>query len=202
MEFILFLSIGFLIGIKHAFDADHIVALNTLIANSKTISNSLKLGIIWGFGHTLTLLFVGFFVLILNFSLPNTLALFLEFIVGVMLIVLGIGSFHKKLESNLKSIDSNKKSLGIGMIHGLAGSAAIILLILTTMQSSILGILYILLFGIGSILGMFLVSFILYFALNKISNKTFTPKIAGILSIVVGVFLIYEVGFVGGLFIL
>ncbi|MDA3856035.1 MAG: urease accessory protein UreH [Candidatus Woesearchaeota archaeon] len=202
MEFFLFLGIGFLIGIKHAFDADHIVAVNTLLASSKSIFNSLKLGIIWGVGHTITLFFVGFLVLILNITLPQTLALFLEFCVGIMLIILGLGSFHKKLELGLKSIDTNKKSLGIGMIHGLAGSAALILLILTSIQNNLEGLIYILIFGFGSMIGMFCVSLVLYFLFNKISSNNWTPKIAGILSILVGIILIYEVGIIEGLFIL
>ena len=202
MEFLLFLIIGFLIGVKHAFDVDHVVAVNTLIVNSKNFYETLNLAIIWGIGHTITLVLIGILVLILNVSLSQTLALFLELIVGVMLIILGLGSFHKKLEIGLKSINTNKKSFGIGMVHGLAGSAALILLVLTSIQNNFVAMLYMLIFGFGSVFGMMFVSSLIYLTLNKIPNTKLLNQIAGTLSILIGVILVYEVGIIEGLFIL
>lgn len=204
MELGIFFVVGLLLGLKHAFDADHIVAVNTLLAKSKNVYSSILLGTFWGIGHTITLLLSGTVILGIGVVIPQKIALFLEFLVGLMLIILGIGTIHNKLEHFLKKINSVKKSVGIGMIHGLAGSAALMLLLLPKINNGFEGILYIMIFGLGSILGMIIVSILLQVSfsyLNLIKSKSL-PKIAGIMSIFLGILIIYEIGFVEGLFLM
>ena len=132
---LLFFSSGFVLGIFHAFDADHVVAINTLITKSKNILSTLKISLFWGLGHSLTLLITALIVFLFLGSLPEKISLFFEFIVGLILIYLGLSSFHSNLESSLKKISGHKKSFGIGIAHGLAGSGVIILFFLTRLNT-------------------------------------------------------------------
>jgi len=202
MELLILFLIGFILGIKHAFDADHIVAVNTLLSKSKNIKNSLKLGAFWGIGHTLTLFLIGSIILFLGFSISNKLGLFFELFVGIMLIFLGISTIHKKLEAKLRKYDGTKKSLGIGIIHGIAGSAALMLLIVSKITNIYLGLIYILVFGVGTIFGMMFVSLILFKFFHLIFSGKKLSNMAGIISIILGIIIIYDIGFIQGLFLI
>lgn len=177
------LAFGFLMGLKHAFEADHVAAVSTVASNHKSIKKSSLLGMFWGFGHATSLIAVGLFVLLLKIKIPDRIALAFEFAVGAMLVLLGINilatmnknkvHFHKHRHGKKEHIhfhshmlDRNhnhwhlhaKQSILIGSIHGLAGSAALILLVLSTINSIFIGLFYIALFSIGSVIGMALVS--------------------------------------------
>lgn len=219
MLFTLF-GFGFLLGVKHAFDADHIAAVSAIISKHKSIKSSSLLGMFWGFGHTIALFFVGLIVLLLKVTIPEKIALLFEFIVGIMLIVLGLNvlltinknkaHFHRHKHGKEEHIHfhSHKlmkhhghkhklfhQSLFIGLIHGLAGSAVLTLLVLTTIEIVWLGLIYILIFGIGSIIGMMFISSIISLPFKLVSNNLQkTQKIlrlsAGLFSIVIGLFII------------
>lgn len=183
------LGLGFLLGLKHAFEADHIAAISTVSKNNSISSST---GMLWGFGHTISLLIVGLVVLIFKIRIPEHLALWFEFIVGVMLIILGLNvlitiskskiHFHKHKHGNKghahfhshlitkKHVHANQPFF-VGLIHGLAGSAALTLLVLTTINSLFTGLIYILVFGIGSIVGMVLISYAISLPFALISNK-------------------------------
>ena len=83
------LFFGFLLGVKHALDADHIVAVTTIVSRSNSLLRSVLVGLSWGIGHNLTLFAVGFAVLVFKLTIPDRLALSMEFIVGVILVILG-----------------------------------------------------------------------------------------------------------------
>ena len=190
------LGFGFLLGIRHAFDVDHIAAVSTIIHNHKSIKKSTLVGLFWGFGHTISLLIAGLLILLFKISVPEKIALSLEFIVGIVLVLLGINvlftmnknkvHFHRHKHGNKEHIHfhSHKlaknhshehmhlsKSLITGIVHGLAGSAAITLLVLTAINSLLLSLIYILIFGIGSIIGMMLISSIISLPFILIPNK-------------------------------
>ena len=214
------LGFGFLLGIRHAFDVDHIAAVSTIIHNHKSIKKSTLVGLFWGFGHTISLFFVGLIVLLLKITIPEKLALSFELIVGIMLFILGINvlfsinknkiHIHKHKHHDIEHIHFHshklighhqhrhlefKKSLFIGLIHGLAGSAALTLLILATVNSVLLGLIYILIFGIGSIVGMMIVSSIISLPFKLIPNNLQkTQKIlelsTGLFSAIIGLFMI------------
>lgn len=204
MEIIPFslLAFGFLLGVKHAFDADHIAALSAIVSKNKSIKSSSLLGMFWGFGHTISLLVVGLVILLLKISIPEKIALSLEFIVGIMLVLLGLNVIMT-IKHNHKHATLNQ-SLLIGLIHGLAGSAAITLLVLITIKSFWTGMIYILTFGIGSIIGMIIVSSIISLPFIIISGKfkrihKVMDISAGLISTIIGLSILYDVGFVEGL---
>lgn len=231
MEVISFslLAFGFLLGVKHAFDADHIAAISAIVSKNKSIKSSSLLGMFWGFGHTISLLFVSLAILLLKISIPENIVLSLEFIAGIMLILLGLNvimtinknkiHFHKHKHGKQEHIHihSHKltkkhnhrhtalhQSLLIGLIHGLAGSAAITLLVLTTIKSFWTGMIYILTFSIGSIVGMTIVSGIISLPFIIISGKLkrihkIMDISAGLISTAIGLSILYNIGFVEGL---
>lgn len=218
-------GLGFVLGLKHALDADHVVAVSTIVSQTKSLKKSLLAGAIWGVGHTITLLLVGLVILIFKLTIPDKLALSFELIVGVVLVVLGVDVLRKVIKEKVHlhehqhgssvhthlhphkeswSHDHTHRSFVVGMIHGLAGSATLMLLVLTTVRSVFQGLLYILIFGIGSIIGMLIVSgiigfpFLLLAKFGKINNSV--KILAGTISIVLGFTIMYKIGFVNGLF--
>lgn len=218
-------GLGFVLGLKHALDADHVVAVSTIVSQTKSLKKSLLAGAIWGVGHTITLLLVGLVILIFKLTIPDKLALSFELIVGVVLVVLGVDVLRKVIKEKVHlhehqhgssvhthlhphkeswSHDHTHRSFVVGMIHGLAGSATLMLLVLTTVRSVFQGLLYILIFGVGSIIGMLIVSgiigfpFLLLAKFGKINNSV--KILAGTISIVLGFTIMYKIGFVNGLF--
>lgn len=175
------LGLGFLLGLRHALDADHLAAVSTVLAERPSIGASGVVGLWWGLGHTVTLLAVGLVIMMLGLRIPDSLAAAAEGAVGLMLVWLGAslavklhrerwhvhshdhaGERHVHVHSHLRQEDhghghwavQSVRPLCIGMAHGLAGSAAVMLLILSTTRGLGQGVLYIAVFGIGSIVGM------------------------------------------------
>ncbi len=192
------LLLGFLIGMRHALEADHVAAVASLTTNSSSVKQAVKLGSIWGLGHTITLFLFGSLVLLTDLFVPETMAKLLEFSVGIMLVILGLGVLqklirdrvhyhvhqhkeenneeaqrhfhaHSHTKGNIKTnshqhdhVDKlSYRALFVGVLHGMAGSAALILLTLETINSPIQGLIYIALFGFGSIVGMGILSYII-----------------------------------------
>lgn len=207
------LGVGLMLGIRHAFDADHLVAVTTLISQYKQPLKIGLIGLFWGLGHTLTLLITGLIVLLFKISIPTKLHLVFESVVGIILVLLGIKAMaldknklhahphvhgsqthtHLHFERDLRH--AHHASLVIGAIHGLAGSGILLLLVITTANSLVQGIYYILLFGIGSTLGMSGVSLFigapLVLSLRRFTNIERAVKLgAGIISVSYGVYII------------
>lgn len=184
-----FLLLGFLLGVKHALDADHVVAISTIATENRSLKRSCAVGFCWGLGHTAVLLAAGLAVLGLHLAIPHGVARLFEAGVGIMLVGLGLsvgwtllreclhvhahthddGTGHLHMHSHLDGHEHTHlhryrleyKSLAVGMVHGLAGSAALLLLVLSTVRSLTDGMLYILAFGAGSIGGMVLLGTVL-----------------------------------------
>jgi cytochrome c biogenesis protein CcdA len=212
------LSLGFILGLEHALDADHVIAISTIISENKSLKKSSIIGVFWGLGHTFTLLFTGLLVLSLAVSIPQNLSLFFEFLVGIVLLILGIwvirralgkvGHIHPHSHNDkihvhfhnheLDNHNHEHKSFFVGMVHGLAGSAALMLIVLSSINSVLEGIAYILVFGLGSILGMLIISTLigLPFTFTSTRFKGLNQKIkliTGFLSIVLGFLITYKV---------
>ncbi len=184
---LMLLGIGFLVGMRHALEADHVAAVATLATNSRSVSHSVRQGMVWGVGHTLTLLLFSSLVLLGGSIIPERLAQWLELLVGCMLVGLGIDVFRKLIKERIhfhvhqhadqaphfhahshegESLhtpsrhDHNHpqgfpyRALFVGLMHGMAGSAALIVLTLQTQLSPLTSLLYVVLFGLGSIAGM------------------------------------------------
>jgi hypothetical protein len=163
------LSSGFILGIKHAFDLDHVAAVSTIISRTNAFKKSLIHGMAWGSGHTVTLLITGIILMAFKLTISEKMVLFFELLVGLMLILLGVKVmikdsgqhfFHNTPglphfpHQNGKPGIRGAKSFFVGIIHGLAGSAALMLLILSSVKTILSGIAFILIFGLGSVLGM------------------------------------------------
>ncbi len=189
MSGILFL--GFLLGMRHALEADHVAAVAALASRAKTLRQAVPLGVMWGLGHTVTLLAFGAVIVVLNSSIPQQLGQFLEALVGLMLIGLGGDVLYRLIKKRIhfhahkheggnrhihahshqdeKTHDPARHShphlkgmplraLVVGMMHGLAGSAALVLLTTQTIEPVSTKVVYIVLFGLGSMIGMAVLS--------------------------------------------
>jgi len=233
------LCLGLIFGLKHATEADHIVAVSAIVSQERKLSRAAFIGGVWGLGHTCSLLVVGVLVLVLRISIPEVVAGWLEFGVAVMIVSLGTAALIRALRargdvhlhqhdhgdgphSHLHFHDSDTtpadvethshsiRRLGIkpaivGAMHGLAGSAALTLLVLSQISSLTLGLLYLLVFGLGSIIGMLLMSGLMglpfVFSWRRLGGFHHSLQlIAGGLSIVFGLWYAYVTGFVAGLF--
>ena len=198
------LLLGLLLGVRHAADADHVVAVSAIVSRQRSLWRAVSVGALWGVGHTATIIAVGGAIIAFRLAVPPRLGLALEFAVGVVLVVLGITSLvERKRESS--SGASAWRALGLGVVHGLAGSAAVALLVVATVQNSRWAIAYLAIFGAGTIVGM--VTMTAAVALPSLYAVGRTPRFGarlrlatGALSIVFGLLLMHETGVVNGLF--
>jgi ABC-type nickel/cobalt efflux system permease component RcnA len=183
-ELLTLLGVGFLLGLRHALDTDHLAAVSTVLAERPSLLASGAVGLWWGIGHTLTLLLVGSVVLAWGLRIPAQFEMAAEAGVALLLIILGVtlarklyrerwhvhshqhdGEQHVHFHSHQRQeghghrhwIMDSIRPLCIGMAHGLAGSAALMLMILATTTDMTSGLLSILIFGIGSIIGMMMI---------------------------------------------
>jgi hypothetical protein len=203
------LGIGFLLGIKHAIEPDHVIAVSTIAGRHKSFWQSGFLGVFWGIGHTLALLLVFLILTLTKGSIPIKWEMAFELGVGIMLVYLGFASFRKPVQITAKTeIFPHQhlylKSMFIGQIHGLAGSAAMTLLALSMVDSLQEAVLYIGTFGTGTIIGMLLFTMLMsipFFYTGKIrkADRLLTGT-ASVISIFYGIYYIYTIGFQEGLF--
>lgn len=215
---------GFVLGLEHALDPDHVVAVSTIVSQEKNLKKTAILGMFWGAGHTTTLLIVAIIVLFFKINIPTKLALGFEFVVGIMLVLLGVnvlrklmtnkihlhthkhgGTVHTHLHSHSETTSHkhNHITFGMGMVHGIAGSAALMLLIVATFTSLWQGVIYVIIFGLGSVISMMVISGIigLPFFLTKNINKfnKAIQSVAGLVSITLDIIIMYQIVFVNGL---
>lgn len=232
------LFVGLLLGMQHATEADHLAAVATLATRQSSLAQTLRQGVAWGVGHTLTLMLFGGAVLLLGQVISPGLEHALETAVGVMLIVLGADvlrrlvrdriHFHvhrhdpstahvhahshrgegPHVESTHRHAHARRwplRALAVGMMHGLAGSAALVVLALQTLPTVGLGVGYIALFGVGSIAGMALLSVVIAVPL-KLSSGYLTrmhhamTALVGVFSCALGIFMVIEIGYLRTLF--
>src|SRR4029077_15082783 len=180
------LGLGFLLGMQHALEADHIAAVSSIAARRTEVSDIVKHGLTWGFGHTLTLFVFAGAAILLGHAIPQQMSRPLETAVGVMLVGLGVHvlwrlwrdrvhfhshrhddgvlHFHAHGHANERIPHANSahrhahgfrwRTLVVGLMHGMAGSAAPFILDVSHVSNPLSGMLYVFLFGIGSMLGM------------------------------------------------
>ena len=186
------LLLGFLVGMQHALEADHVAAVASIAARRSTVRQVVRHGAVWGLGHSVTLMAVAGAAVVLNWTIGEQLALWLEAAVGGMLVLLGghviyrlihdrihfhvhrhvdgVTHFHAHSHAG-EPVDHARsdhrhrhqsglplRSFLVGIMHGLAGSAALVILTAAAIDTPVLGFLYVVLFGIGSVLGMAMLS--------------------------------------------
>jgi cytochrome c biogenesis protein CcdA len=202
-------GLGLVLGLRHATDADHVVAVTAIAARHRRIRPALAVGAVWGLGHTLTICLVGGAIILFNLTVPPRVGLALEFAVGIALTVVGVlnvaggGGF-----AAVKGTPGGRPSLRaflLGLVHGLAGSAAVALLVLATVREPVAACAYLVVFSLGTILGMVLVtlSFASPVALlaGRFSWSGVGLRLAtGIVSIGLGLWVMIQAGVVDGLF--
>ena len=244
---------GFLLGMRHATDADHVIAVTTILNRSSRFLHTTLIGALWGLGHTITVVIVGVLIIVFNVVIPPPVGLAMEFAVALMLIALGIlnltgglrslterltppaplhGHPHEHVHDHEGTVDDHGHghahlhghgtdadlgivgSLGwyqllrpvaVGLVHGLAGSAAVALLVLATIQDTGTALAYLVIFCVGVAAGMAVLTtviglpFMVSHARSAQINRWLTIG-SGLLSLGFGLLLAYEVGIVGGLF--
>jgi high-affinity nickel-transport protein len=147
---------GLLLGIRHAVDPDHVVAVTAIATTQRSVGRATSIGALWGVGHTLTILVVGGAIIAFRIVIPPRLGLAFEFCVGIALIVLGLANLFSNHDAPPKH--TSARPLIVGMVHGLAGSAAVALLVLAAVRDPRWALAYLLLFGVGTIIGMMAVT--------------------------------------------
>ena len=261
-----FLFLGFFLGMRHATDADHVVAIATIVSRERSVAGSALIGAAWGVGHTITVMAVGAAIIVFGVVIPPQLGLSMEFAVGIMLVLLGVltltgmgrkvgaahahaggpgghghaldlhdhlhahGDYvhrhphghgpdahgHAEEQTPLARLDRSGlgriafyqwlRPFAVGLVHGLAGSAAVALMVLSVIREPVAALGYLLLFGLGTIVGMMLITLILSapFVFTAVNLPKFNWRLrvaSGLVSFVFGVVLIYGIGFAeGGLF--
>jgi ABC-type nickel/cobalt efflux system permease component RcnA len=258
MNLLTVIGVGFLLGMRHATDPDHVIAVTTIVTRQRSIRRAGLIGILWGLGHTITILFVGAAIIVFNLAIPPRVGLTMELAVGLMLIFLGVLNLtgvtrwitnrfmpahshegivhlhehahnqdaHAHLHGHNPEIHMHLEQkpqgafqaalaklglyqllrpLAIGIVHGLAGSAAVALLVLATIRDPKWAIVYLLIFGVGTIAGMMLITMMIAapiaYAGNRYANLNRGFAIAsGLVSVAFGLFVTFQIGFVDGLF--
>ena len=194
--------LGALLGLRHATDADHVVAVTTIVARQRSWWQAARIGAVWGVGHSVTLFLLGGAIIGFRVVIPPHLGLGLEFVVALMLIGLGYANLRQRDEPSAPSLH---RPFWIGVVHGLAGSAAVALLVLSTIRAPLEAAAYLLMFGFGTIVGMMLVTLLLaaptVYAGARVARMQGRVRLAaGALSIVFGLLLARELIVDGGLF--
>jgi ABC-type nickel/cobalt efflux system permease component RcnA len=242
---------GFLLGMRHATDPDHVIAVTTILARSRRFLDSTVIGAIWGLGHTITVLVVGGLIIAFKVVIPPPVGLAMEFAVALMLIVLGVlnltgtmrrvterftppaplhGHEHAHLHAHETADEPHPhghahlhghgsdpgllatfgwyqlaRPLVVGLVHGLAGSAAVALLVLATIQDPGIALVYLVIFCAGVAAGMAILTTLI--GLPFLVSRTRSERInrwltvgSGALSLAFGIYLAYQIGIVDGLF--
>lgn len=227
IEWFSVLLLGLALGFKHATEPDHVVAISTIASGSEKLSKAARIGAVWGLGHTLTLLIIGMVLLSMKWQLPETFMVTSEAMVGVMIVFLGalnIWKFRgKKVHAHVhqhsadqrphahfhdhKGLNSHQhdhiepsywKAALIGIVHGVAGSGLMVILVMDTTQTLQQALSYIVAFGGGTVLGMTSFSILisapfLFFSRKGLNLKNRGHQVINYFSILFGVYYTYQV---------
>lgn len=224
------LALGFVLGLKHALDADHLAAVSTFVSEEKNVLKSSLIGVYWGMGHTAALLVFGMAIAAFRLAVSPRLSQLLEFLVGCMLVFLGANVLRRLLKSRAIHVHVHEhagtahshlhlhvggaehthqhhvlrvggRPFVVGVVHGLAGTAAVMLLVVGAIPSLFLALGYILIFGIGSIGGMMIMSMLMSVPLALAARRLVAVErwirlAAGLFSLGFGIFLAWDVGLI------
>ena len=204
--------LGFLLGLRHATDADHVVAVTTIVTRERTFGRAAWIGGLWGIGHSLTVFVVGGALVVFRIAIPPRLGLGFEFGVALMLILLGFNNLRPAASGGAAAHghDHPPRFTGwrpvlIGIVHGLAGSAAVAILVLAAIPETLWALAYLAVFGVGTIVGMMLITWLIaapsiYAAQRVVRFQRGIRFAAGALSLAFGLLLAREIIVDGGLF--
>ncbi len=252
-QFLALAGFGFLLGMRHATDADHVIAVTTILNRSRRFAHLTLIGALWGLGHTVTVVVVGVAIIAFNVVIPPPVGLAMEFAVAIMLIALGIlnltgglrqltervtppAPMHGHPHAHLHAHDDDvvehphrhahlhghgsdtglglletlgwyqiARPVAVGLVHGLAGSAAVALLVLATIQDTGAALGYLLIFCVGVAAGMAVLTTVIGLPFWVASARSeqinrWLMIASGLLSLAFGLYLAYQIGVVDGLF--
>ena len=259
ISFAAIMLLGFFLGMRHAMDPDHVIAVTTIVSRERSVVKAALIGALWGLGHTFTIFLVGAAIILFNVAIPPRLGLSMELSVGIMLVLLGAMNVKAILrrqqgtgyrEQGLGNGEQGVRSMGqaipqltvqvaengqpkpmkqpfpissspfpvpsslstlrpllVGVVHGLAGSAAVALLLMTTIRNPWWAIGYLLIFGVGTMAGMMLITAVIalpfaYTAKHLVWLNRGLAAASGVISLGFGFFLAYQIGIINGLFTL
>jgi ABC-type nickel/cobalt efflux system permease component RcnA len=258
ITFFSIIAVGFFLGMRHATDPDHVIAVTTIVTRQRNLTRAALIGAFWGVGHTVTIFVVGAGIILFNLVIPARVGLSMELSVAVMLIILGLmnvaaflrsmpaasvhadhgevihshphrhGDYvhshahghdpevhpHGPAQTPLAFLDrilakvglyQHLRPLVVGIVHGLAGSAAVALLVLTTIRNAHWAIAYLLVFGVGTIAGMMVITMSVASTLKIVAGKRHSVSrilgmASGLLSLAFGLLVAYQICVVNGLF--
>lgn len=227
-------GLGLFLGMRHSTDPDHVVAVSTIVSRERSVRQGAVIGMMWGFGHTLTIFVVGAEIILFKLTIPPRLGLSMELAVAGMLILLGVLNLTGVMtwltmrftpqswvgsSGVMEDVPSSRpnvvrrmvnrfgyyqllRPLAIGLVHGLAGSAAVALLVLSMIRSPAWAVAYLVVFGLGTVVGMMLMTtaMAIPMALTGMRWTKYLTVASGLVSVCFGLFLVYQIGFVDGLF--
>ena len=188
--------LGFLLGVRHAVDPDHVAAMSTIATRATSFRRAAGVGAMWGIGHTLTILVVGGAIVLLKVAISPRVGLAMEFSVALMLILLGFQNVLSARGTEAPA-PSTARPFVVGMVHGMAGSAAVVLLVLATVSNTGWALAYLALFGLGTVLGMVIVTAAIALpaslAFSRVkSARRWLTLASGVASVALGVLLASE----------
>jgi high-affinity nickel-transport protein len=188
--------LGFLLGLRHAVDPDHVAAVSTIATRASSFRRAAAVGAWWGVGHTLTILVVGGAIILFRIVISPRIGLAMEFAVALMLILLGLQNVATARRSEDRNSTSARPFV-VGMVHGMAGSAAVVLLVLATVRETMWAFAYLTLFGLGTVAGMVIVTAVIAvpaaLAVSRVSHaRRWLTLASGVASVVLGVLLASE----------
>jgi len=168
------------VGFTHAFEADHLVAVSSIVSKRTRLWLAIKDGIYWGLGHTSTILLMGMMVIVGKMAIDEKVFSYLEAGVGIMLMAIGLlriktvwNSHRHGTHTHLVNDSSpHHVAYGVGMVHGLAGSGVMILLVMTEIKEPVFSLAYLLIFGLGSVVGMLVASGLFSMPFSKVFSKS------------------------------
>jgi sulfite exporter TauE/SafE len=223
MDWLVLLGIALFLGIRHSLDADHVVAVSTLVSEERRLWPAAWLGFIWGVGHLIPIAFVGLPLLILHLELAPQFEQFTDLGVAILLVLLGVVALRRVIKERVHfDVHSHNETVhghfhrpghrhptvklerrqwitfGFGLVHGLAGSGAVAVLAMQASPSMGMAILWLLLFGLGTVLGMFAMTmFIAAPALTAASKRVAVHAsirtVAGFVSLLFGGYMIWTI---------